>query len=186
MTEELIIEQAFPSKISEEVKSIFEKHSIKTIYETPRFFKVSVKDEELKIPYRIYYDDKILANLNEFTQVQQNILNCLYSRHHDGFVRQKCISKIITSKHSWTIPFIIQVISEYVIEILDEVNDKITSLDEINFKNFLLSNKEFYKIAKDRVASYWNCYYRMQYPKKEDFVGFKILRHLDKIISGGS
>jgi hypothetical protein len=123
LTEELIIEQAFPLKIGEEVKSIFKKHSIKTTYETSSFFKVSVEGEELKIPYRIYYDDKILANLNEFTQVQQDVLNSLYSRHHDGFVRQKCISKIIISEHSWTIPFIIQVISEYVIEILDEVND---------------------------------------------------------------
>ena len=186
MTEELIVEQAFPSKISEEVKSIFKNHSIKTIYETKRFFKVSVNDEELKIPDRIYYDDKILENLNEFTQVQQDILNSLYSRHHDGFVRQKCIAKIIASPHSWTVPFIIQVISEYVIEILDEVNDRIISLDEINLKSFLLSNKGFYKIAKDRVASYWNCYYRMQYPKKENYVGFKILKYFENIVSGST
>lgn len=184
MTEELIVEQAFPSKISEEVKSIFKKHPFEITIETKWFFKVSVNDEELKIPYRIYYDKKILENLNEFTQVQQDILNSLYSRHHDGFVRQKCVSKIITSNHSWTVPFIIQIISEYVIEILNEVNDRIISLDEINLKNFLLSNKEFYKVAKDRVTSYWDCYYRMQYPTKENFVGFKILKHFDKIISG--
>ena len=29
-------------------------------------------------------------------------------------------------------------------------------------KEFLLSNKEFYKVAKDKVASYCNYYYRMQ------------------------
>jgi len=184
LTEDSIIEQAFPSKISEEVKFIFEKLSITTIHKTSTFFKVTVEGEELKIPYRIYYNETSLANLNDLTQVQQDIVNCIYSRHHDGFVRQKCISKIIASKHNWTTPFIIQIVGEYVIEILEVINDGINSLDKINLNNFLLSNKEFYKVTKDRVASYWNCYYRMQYSRKENFVGFKILRHFDKIISG--
>jgi len=118
-------------------------------------------------------------------QVQQDIVNCIYSRHYNGYVRQKCISKIIASKYGWTIPFIIQIIGEYVIEILEDINNNINSLDEINLRNFLLSNEEFYKVTKDRVASYWNYYYRVQYRKKDDFIGFTILNHFDKIISNG-
>src|SRR5438876_380409 len=116
LTEELIIQQAFPSDIHEEVKTIFEKIFIKAIHKTSQFFSVTIAGEELKIPYRIYYEEDLLSHLNSLTQIQQDIINCIYSRHSDGFVRQKCISKIIASNYSWVTPFIIRAVGEYVIE----------------------------------------------------------------------
>jgi hypothetical protein len=183
VTEDLIIQRAFPSEINEEVKSTLQKISVTSIYETSIFFSVRVDGEELKIPYRLYYKENALDHLNDLTPVQREIVCSIYSRHHDGFVRQKCISEILSSRHSWTTPFIIKIVGEYVIDILVDINERIDVIDKTNLKNFLLSNEEFYKLTKDRVTSYWDCYYRMQYPKKENYVGIKLLKYFDKIIS---
>lgn len=182
-TEDLLIQQAFPLNVTEEVKTIFKQVSIQTIHKTSHFFAVTIDGAALKIPYRIYYDDSALSHLTGLIQVQQDIVNCIFSRHYNGFVRQKCISKVITSNYSWTIPFIVQAVGEYVIEILQDINDKINLIDKTNLRNFLLDNKEFYKLTQNRVASYWNYNYRLQFPNKADYVGFKILKHFDKIIS---
>lgn len=182
LTEDTVITQSFPSALREEIASLLKQFAFVAKYETSAFFEVIVDNEILTIPYRVYYDESVLSHLNGLTSMQLDIIYCIYSRHANGFVRQKCISAIIASKHSWTMPFIIRITGEYVIEILENIYSQMESTDSLNLRNFLLTNKAFYKVTKDRVASYWNYYYRMRYRQKDDFVGFKVLKYFDEII----
>ncbi|WP_270941048.1 hypothetical protein [Romboutsia lituseburensis] len=46
-------------------------------------------------------------------------------------------------------------------------------IDADDFKDFISSNKDFIKITGDRIASYWNEYYKKSIDKDE-YAGFKI------------
>ena len=45
------------------------------------------------------------------------MMQSLYSRHHDGRIRQAALQSIVRADQDWTAPFIVQLASEYVVEI---------------------------------------------------------------------
>ncbi|PHQ79703.1 MAG: hypothetical protein COB66_06330 [Coxiella sp. (in: Bacteria)] len=76
----------------------------------------------------------------------------------------------------------VTLLGEYVIEMLFVIYENLNNLDLEPYKNFIFNNQEFYCLIKQRVASYWNCYYRWNYKDKKDYVGFKILTFIDSYI----
>ncbi len=52
------------------------------------------------------------------TARQLLILDCLLTRHHDGFVRQRAASRILPADRPWVAPFVVHLIGEYVVEIV--------------------------------------------------------------------
>ncbi|MCB9106567.1 MAG: hypothetical protein H6633_20325 [Anaerolineales bacterium] len=143
-------------------------------------FFVIVQDEVLEIPDRIYYPEENVHNLSPFNPLHKEILNCFYTRHHNGFVRERCLREIVTSEYVWVVPYVVKLIGEYVIEILQVIKDNLVRMNLAMYGEFLTKNQKFYQLTKQRVASYWNCYYRWQHPNKERYVGFQILRYLDE------
>jgi hypothetical protein len=113
---------------------------------------------------------------------QRTVLHCLYTRHHDGFVRQRHLQQIVASEQPWIVPFVIQLIGEYVLEILINVRDALTDLDvqgssqQMRFGGFIAENPEFFELTSQRVTSYWNCYYRDR--PRSTFPGFSLLSSL--------
>jgi hypothetical protein len=132
-----------------------------------------VDDELMSIPYRIYHDptktSKDLLNSR-----QKQLVDCLFTRHSDGFVRQKYLAKIIGLNKTWVAPFVIQLLGEYVIEIIRVIEENLGKLDISVYKSFLDANPEFLILTEQRVASYWDCYYRPQ--QREGYAGFRVLR----------
>ena len=78
-------------------------------------------------------------------------------------------------------PYIIQLIGEYVVEILQIVRHHLKELDREIYSDFLAANGEYYEKTRQRVRSYWNCYYRWQYSKWDDYVGCEILHYFDNL-----
>lgn len=113
---------------------------------------------------------------------QQTVLHCLYTRHHDGFVRQRRLRKIIASEEPWIVPFVVQLIGEYVLEIVVEIRDALTDLDvqgstqQMRFGAFIAENPAFLELTSQRVMSYWNCYYRDRL--RSTYPGFSLLSSL--------
>jgi hypothetical protein len=103
------------------------------------------------------------------------------TRYHDGFVRQKHLERIIGSENIWIPPFVIQLVGEYVIEILQVVDHNLSNLNVSIYEQFIWWNPEFMALTERRVASYWNEYYRrpasgrMAY-EREEYVGFRLLK----------
>ncbi len=52
------------------------------------FFSLRIGEEFLSIPRRIYFDPPFAQSLR-LTDRQSQLLDCLFTRHGDGFVRQK-------------------------------------------------------------------------------------------------
>ena len=78
-------------------------------------------------------------------------------------------------------PFVIQLIGEYVIEILQDIYKRIDKLGTENYRKFLIENPDFFITTKQRVSSYWDCFHRGLI-KKEDYVGFQLTNYFDKLV----
>ncbi len=142
----------------------------------------------LNIPNRIHFnfpDEKVLIQL---TDLQQTILNCIYLRHHDGFIRQKRLESLLGNSNSFIIPFTFQLLGEYVVEILEVLEKHINYNTIDDYAIFIMENPKFWIKTKSRVISYWNAYYRRpqqplflppKYPDLNGYIGQKIVNHLE-------
>ena len=135
-------------------------------------FALRVGNKLVSIPHRIYYDPPPLQNLR-LTKIQSELLDCLLTRHHDGFVRQKHLARIIHSQNTWIPCFVVPLVGEYVIEILRFIHENQASLRTPLYAEFIAENTDFIALTGQRVMSYWNCYYRSV--KRVDYPGFAVL-----------
>lgn len=174
------LQKAFPCYLKNDVESAFSLITVKNEIENYQTFSVNLRNENLQILYRIYFDKPSDFFLNSTKSL---ILNCLFTRHHDGFLREKCLKKIIKSNEYWISPFVFQLLGEYVIQILDIVEQNLSPILVKNLSNFAAENPEFYNLTKSRVISYWNEYYRNTFPKIEDYVGYRILSKIENYLS---
>ena len=163
---------SFPRFLENDVASLLKKTSLETDTHISQTFRVIVKDERLKIPYRIYFNQPDGENLNKREALT---LNCLFTRHHNGFVRQSNLNRILLPDEYRITPFILQLSGEYVIEILQTIEQRLSEKLLDNILQFSAENPGFFETTKSRIISYWNCYYRFRFPNKKDYVGFKIL-----------
>lgn len=141
-------------------------------------FSLYLGNELLALPQRIYYVPPVLQTLR-LNALQTEILDCLFTRHHDGFVRQIHLERIIRSQNAWIPCFVVPLVGEYVVEILQVIRENLTHLDTSVYAESLRSNLEFLDLIEQRVLSYWDCYYRSI--KKQEYPGFLILEFFKSI-----
>jgi hypothetical protein len=173
--EKEIFINAFPTSFTTEVNSLLDKLYWKTEHKSAECFSINLNGETTHIPYRIYYDEPVQQNL---TDDETFLLNCIFTRHHNGHIREKSLRNIVTSDHYLATPFIAQLLGEYVIEILTVIKENLSPAKLDNLIRFNVDNPEFFKITEERVQSYWDCYYKYSIPQKKDYVGFQILKTL--------
>jgi hypothetical protein len=86
--------------------------------------------------------------------------------------------------HVWVVPFVVQLIGEYVAEILGDIREGLVDLDvrgseqRRRFGRFVAENPSFFDLIRQRVASYWNCYYQSTY-RRSDYPGFLLVSSLE-------
>lgn len=144
-------------------------------------FSVEVGQDTVWIPYRIYHDPAEIDSTS-LSRIQSELLACLLTRHHSGFVRAKHVPEILDSSHEWVPPFVVQLVGEYVIEIISSIRDSLDRLDAQAYREFLGRNSAFYETIKKRVQSYWDCYHRGE--RKEDYAAFQVLEFFDGLNTG--
>ncbi len=164
--------KCFPNSLTAEVNSLLDKLTWRKSHDTTECFTIKLDDETIYIPYRIYYEEPTQQNL---TNTETFILDCIFTRHHNGYVREKRLNNIVSSDHYLATPFIAQLIGEYVVEILKLIKDHLTPRLIDNLIKLQTDNPKFFKITENRVQSYWDCYYKWT-TKKSDYVGFQILK----------
>ncbi len=84
--------------------------------------------------------------------------------------------RILKSNQGCIPPFVVQLLGEHVIEILQVIDDHREQLDSALYAQFLRANPAFLALTEKRVFSYWDCYYRSK--RKEEYVGFRVLNYL--------
>ncbi len=144
-------------------------------------FVVVVQGQQVCIPGRLYNDEPPTEVEASLSQRQRQLLHCLYSRHCDGRVRQRHIAKIVGSADPWVIPFVVQLVGEYVVEILVAICDDIRDLvapgasGHLAYGQFIMDNPAFFARIQRQVVSYWSCYYRSAYPTFRGYPGCTLL-----------
>lgn len=140
-------------------------------------FSVSVLGEDLLIPRRVS-SPVLRPELSGLSLQQRQLAQCIRTRSTDGFVRQEALKDVLPINAPWSVPFVVALIGEYVVEIIDDIYAALPQFNLDVVAQFIRDNPSFYLLTRQRVASYWDCYYRWQF-QRNDYVGFKLLRELD-------
>jgi len=85
----------------------------------PTEYKVYFDGELLTIPYRLHFKEPKLEKERLLSPTQKEVLNCIYLRHHNGFIRQKRLEQLVDTTDDFVIPYTFQLLGEYVMEILE-------------------------------------------------------------------
>lgn len=169
--------ESFPTEYHEDVAFVYEKLA----------FEDDVRNSWL-LKYNFEYLDKNLIshpffsrclikdnlNLEQFSQLHQTIIDCFFTQHFDGFIREKHLKALDTSQSHLDIamPFIMANVGDYVYEIqLVAINILINNFDAT--KDFISRNKEFWIIQQSRVAAIWDLHYRGVQPVPRQWKTFK-------------
>lgn len=176
-----MFDQGFPEQLKEDVLAVtrlIANKSANAAMEMPEQFVHYVhKGKAIQFPYRIYYADIPDKAAAKLSPQQKMILHCIYSRSHDGLIRQKHLRCLLQMDYEeWAIPYIVKICDEYVVEILEMVYGLLKNQDTTEIQRFCLENKESFCRSYSRMISYWNDYYRHSTPDHQQYVGSKLFR----------
>ncbi len=142
-----------------------------------RVHAVKCVGETLVFPYRVYYSrDQIDLVTQRLSGDEAVLAVCLVSRHHNGYIREAAIRDSHFCDRPWSVPFAVQLLGEYVVEVGQAVEDRIRSFGLESFIGFASENPDFMRVTRHRAISYWNCYYRGVYPNLLDYPSYRALQ----------
>lgn len=141
---------------------------------------VTLRGEVVRIPSRIYFAEPSVGTVQHLTDRQKTILTCLLTRHDNGFVREKMVRQLLLQDADfWTAPFVVQLLGEYVLEIILAVQEGIQPKHREIYAEFLHENPKFHALTRARVASYRACYHRHPFPTLAQYPGSILLSTLE-------
>ncbi|WP_406376396.1 hypothetical protein OG788_43470 [Streptomyces sp. NBC_00647] len=175
-----VLVAAFPACLADDVQSVL-KVMPEARHAPVGPFEIEVRGETVAIPARLYNEEPAVGSERSLTGTQQVILHCLYSRHHDGHVRQRHLERVLASSEPWVVPFVMQPAGEYVLEILHVIASGLAELAVPGsaqcrrYGEFIARNPAFFARTERRVVSYWSVYYRWKYPVFGTYPGCALL-----------
>jgi hypothetical protein len=179
MDEGLPLTSAFPAAIHDDVAILLSVMPSEPRPTPQAIGPITVFGEPLHIPARIYPLEMNEASLSALTRTQQRVLHCLYTRHHDGFVRQRHLRPLLACDEPWVVPFVVQLVGEYVLPILIDIEAALRPHHARAYGAFVQENEAFMRLTGARVCSYWNAYYRSPGVVRRMHIGEVILRRLE-------
>jgi hypothetical protein len=145
-------------------------------------FDVMLNDELLSIPSRVYFFQSVLWDIGgERTPLERDIAWCLGTRHHSGRVREQCLRRMLAAPQPWMAPFIVQLIGEYVVEIVEPIATALPTFApemQAALAAFVRDNPRYLNTIDSRTVSYWMCYYLRQYPQRASYPGAVAVAYL--------
>lgn len=179
-----IITNAFPKELTSDVSEIFKIIPLETNFNfsliSSDSFDVITDGELLKIPTRIYFNEPKANDEKILTERQKDILNCLYTRHYNGYTREERLKKLSNKQENWKTPFIVQLLGEYVYQLFPIIDKKVNEETLEFYQEFRRNNPKYWEQTESRVASYWNEYYKHKFPKLKDYLGTEIINRIKK------
>ena len=144
-----------------------------TAHSTADSLEAVVDGERVVVPYRIYADEPPPEAWASLQPIEQTMLHCLYTRHDDGRVRQRHLAQIVTRTEPWIAPFVVHLVGEYVVEIVELIRRSLTDLS--GYGRFAAANPDLIALTYQRAASYWDCYHRRRYPDLKSYPGIVVI-----------
>lgn len=154
-------------------------HKVDNLIHTSEY-EISLKSEKLIIPYRLYFDEPKEEKEKGLSEIEKQILNCIYLRHHNGYLRERRLNNLLNSNKEFIIPFTIQLLGEYVFEILEVLEKHINESNLIFYKAFINDNPKYWQRTESRMTSYWDAYYRYKSPKLKEYLGYELVQKIKR------
>ena len=133
-------------------------------------FQVFVQGELLCAPGRVYCAAADLRSLVARSEGDARTLAlCIGTRHWDGHVREECVRQLAGVHRPWVIPFVIQLLGEYVLEIVEVIAASLPSWDAGQVAAFARENPGFMTTTRRRATSYWDCHHRHRFAKLRSY-----------------
>lgn len=172
----LVETRAFPARMADCVsKTVALLSRNQAISPAGVMAPVRVAEEFLHIPYRVYYEERQLLKLLDGRSDAGLVALCLGARHHNGVLREKCLRRLLERGAHWTAPFVIQLLGEYVLEVMQPIHERFMLAVEEKYTVFFGQNTGYCQGLEHRAISYWNAYYRKRFPSWKDYPGIQAL-----------
>ena len=84
-------------------------------------------------------------SLEDLTNLQKEILSSLYTRHHDGFVRERHLRQLLGVDEPWLPPFVIRLLGEYVVEICELIADRVGAMPRETYAKFAMEKSRLHR-----------------------------------------
>lgn len=147
-------------------------------------FTVRSEGQSVLIPARLRFASEKLP-LTE-SDPAWPFARALQTRSTDGFERQRAARDLVIDLQPWGAPFVVALIGEYIVEILDDIAAALTPYSARTLGNFIVDNGAYWQTIRQRVASYWNVYYRanasseLRRPyQRDEYIGFKLVQRIE-------
>ncbi len=175
------ITRCFPAELREQVRKVIHILSIeKSGCIHAGSYSTQFQGETLEFPYRVYFNEPRNTLEKNLTEEEKVILDCIFLLHHNGHIRQRRLERLVDKTQAYIIPFTFQLLGEYVKEILTVVDDHVNEKNIPAYLRFIEENKKYFSHMENRMISYWNMYYRKEYPKRKKYIGQRIFDRIKK------
>jgi hypothetical protein len=164
---------AFPSGMSGDVRAVLEVVPRDELGATEHGFDVFVANEQVRIPSRVYFREPPARTVTGLSEPQRLVLAALFTRHHDGFVRERSVRVIGSGADPWVAPFVVQLLGEYVTEIGQTIGTVIPA-DRGIYRAFAEANPAYCRVVCSRMVNYWSLYYRRQVTSFADYPAYRV------------
>ncbi|MCE4554910.1 hypothetical protein [Pelomonas cellulosilytica] len=173
---------AFPAAIQPAALALLEAMTTSQLARVHQGFQVNLQGELLSAPARLYCSPGDLrALIDHATGDHRTLALCLGTRHWNGYVREECLRRFIATDRPWTAPFLVQLLGEYVIEIVELIASTTPQATVQNLADFARENPKFMALTRQRATSYWDCYFRRHFPSLQTYPAIRTLNAMDAL-----
>ncbi|MBK9034505.1 MAG: hypothetical protein IPL61_25105 [Myxococcales bacterium] len=158
---------------------------VTTVHASMGTIAVVVEGDEVTLPGRIYAHEPSAEALAACPATARAMVHCLYTRHHNGFVRARHLDHVLACDAPWAAPFVVQLVGEYVLPIVETIAARLDLADlhgpvAARYGRFIAANRRFAAATVARTISYWNCYYRRAYARVTTYPGRMVMARLQE------
>ena len=112
----------------------------------------------LIVPDRVYYSVWAIGLAMRRPGDTAVVAACLGSRSHNGYVRQRSIERLLQVYRPWAVPYLVEALGDYVLEILQVLQGQIPGSHEQDFAEYLIANEARFIYLSRRCVSYWKAF----------------------------
>jgi hypothetical protein len=175
-------EAVFPDDLKPIALALLPTLAIGELQPAKQGFVVNVKSQLISAPSRVYYSPaRPRSEIRSSGGEARTLALCLGTRHWDGFVREECIRELVHINCPWVAPFVIQLLGEYVIQIVNVITEALPHVNRTTYGEFVRTNPRFLATTKRRATSYWDCYYRHHYSRLGEYPALLVIEQMEKM-----
>lgn len=181
----MIYQPEFPTALQPAATAVLRELAASGFAHAYQGFQVLMRGEVLSAPSRLYVEPNdlrlVIARSSGDTDARTLTLS-LATRHNNGYFREECLRQLLALDRPWGVPFIVQLLGEYVIEIVEVIASAIAETGAARFAEFALENPAFMTLTRQRATSYWDCYHRRRFPSLPTYPAIKALDMIERAV----